>query len=108
MVNTLKALVQEEIQNLVERGAKVKFRQKKMRGLGENHIVELIGAKDRGGMINIWEEGETTLSHIWQASDNNKWHKIDEIHFMHWRNADMEYREIGTFSEMLNLMTRNM
>jgi len=107
MAKTTKALRQEEIQSWKDKGAVLKFRQKKIRGLGENWIVELQYAEDRGGMINIWNEGETTLTHVWQASDDNKWHKSDEVHFMYWENALMEYRDIVTFSDTLNLMIRN-
>ena len=75
--------------------------------VGRYH-VEIIGASDRGALINIWENEKSTLHHIWTPSDDGEWMKLDEVNFMHYRNARTEYRELKNESAVLNLMGRNM
>jgi len=73
---------------------------------GRYHI-ELIGATDRGALINIWENEKSTLHHVWTPSDNDEWMKVDEVNFMHFSNAREEYRLLKNNSTVMDLMWRN-
>ena len=55
----------------------------------------------------MWEPGKSSLEHVWQTSDNGKFHRIGEIHFMDWENAVGEYKQIKNFGTMVDLQTRN-
>jgi len=70
--------------------------------------VELIGATDRGAIINIWENEKSTLHHVWTPSDCGEWCKRDEVHFMEFVNAKEEFENIETATDAINLMWRNM
>ncbi len=70
--------------------------------------VELIGATDRGALINIWENEKSELHHIWLPSDDGEWCKRDEVNFMHYSNAREEYRLLKNNSTVMDLMWRNM
>ena len=74
--------------------------------VGSYHI-ELIGATDRGAIINIWENEKSTLPHVWTPSDDGEWCKRDEINFMHFMNARDEYESLKIFSDAVELMWRN-
>ena len=72
-----------------------------------SYHVELIGATDRGALINIWENEKSTLHHVWTPSDDGEWRKLDEIHFMHFRNAKDEFHNLKLYSDVVDLLWRN-
>ena len=74
--------------------------------VGSYH-VELIGATDRGAIINIWENEKSTLHHVWTPSDDGEWRKLDEVNFMHFRNAKDEFHNLKLFSDVVDLLCRN-
>ena len=73
-----------------------------------SYHVELIGATDRGAIINIWENEKSTLHYVWTTSDNGEWRKLNEINFMHFLNAKDEYESLKLSSDVVDLMWRNM
>ena len=70
--------------------------------------IELYYGTDRGGMINVWEKGDSELDHIFSPSDDRTHHQADEIHFMHYQNAIDEYQQLKNKSAVIDLMWRNM
>ncbi len=78
----------------------------KRKKVGSN-IIELYYGTDRGGQINIWESGYKSLEYIWRPSDNKKWHEFDQISFMHWDVAAIEYDRLKTVRDILDLVRRN-
>ena len=67
--------------------------------------VEMIGATDRGAIINIWMPNS---KHSYSTpSDNGVWEKVTEVHFWKYNNALEEYREIKDERSMVDLMRRN-
>lgn len=74
-----------------------------------HYIVELIYGTERGGKINIWEDSESSLEHIWKPTTHNdeKYRKVDEVNFWDWENAHAEYGCIEDAGDVVDLMSRN-
>lgn len=70
-------------------------------------VVELFYGTERGGQINIWSEGKSTLPHVWSPSDDNKYHLADQVNFMDWRNAKEEFSQLTNWGKVVDLMERN-
>ena len=79
----------------------------KQKNLGKDLKIELLYGTERGGQINIWESGKSDLEHIWTTSDDKKFHKIEEVGFMDWKNAKEEFSNIKTQKDVVDLMWRN-
>lgn len=107
MVKLIKALCQDEVQSNGHDRAKKELRQKSLKGLGVNWKIEVIFARDCGGHVNIWEEGESSLTHVWKPSDDNKWHKFTQANFWDWENALAEYKAVTNMDSLLDLGRRN-
>lgn len=74
-----------------------------------HYIVEVFYDHESGGQINIWQDEESTLAHIWKPTthDGVDYKKVDEVHFWDWHNAHAEYTAIDDASDVVDLMSRN-
>lgn len=73
------------------------------------YVVEVFYDRETGGCINVWEDTESTLEHIWKpvTHDGDDYRKIDEVHFWDWENAHFEYTNIDDAGDVVDLMSRN-
>lgn len=79
-----------------------------------SYRVELIGGTDRGAQINIWgsmkmweEMDLVSCLNESDISDDRKMHKDNEVHFMYFINAKMEYSFLRTPEDVRDLIRRN-
>ena len=77
------------------------------------YTLEMIGGTNRGAMIVVWETVESyeKLCGISprenDLSDNKKFTRVDEIHFMYFDNAKDEWFGLKTTRNVLDIMQRN-
>lgn len=79
-----------------------------------SYRIELMGGTDRGAQINIWGsmkmwEKMNLVSCLNESniSDDGKMYKDNEVHFMYFINAKMEYSFLSTVEDVRDLIRRN-
>lgn len=74
-----------------------------------HYLVECFYDHESGGRINVWEDTESSLDHVWRPAthDGDDYRQVGEIHFWDWENAHDEYARLDDADDVTDLMWRN-